>query len=126
MASSWLASALSSGVRKSATMAPAKKAPTMISIPSFSARTTKINKVEKAARTLICAVAWLSSWMILCNDSIRLKNEPNLAAKKNATNSKKTRRISAVKPREITATSTLIKNMVTKSAMTVASKIVCP
>ena len=57
---------------------------------------------------------------------MRLRNVPNLAAKKNATNNKKTSRISAVKPREMTAIRMLIKNMVTKSAMTVASKIVCP
>ena len=64
--------------------------------------------------------------MILCKEPMRLRNDPNRAAKKNATNNRKTSRISAVNPRDMTATSTLIKNIVTKSAMTVASNIVCP
>ena len=60
-ASSWCIASMSSRVEMSESMAPAMKAPRMISAPNVSARTTKSSMMVNAPRILMRAVAWLRS-----------------------------------------------------------------
>ena len=62
--------------------------------------------------------------MAVCNGLILRSRGPSRAARIKATKSRNTSRISPVSPRAINATSTLIINIVTKSATTVANKTV--